>query len=131
MTNIDQLIKSVEQWSIDKDLHKGNPDFKLIEDYPNYVISKNGDVIALSYIGAAGQKRQMKVLKQNTNVDGYKNVNLLNNEGKKTFRVHRLVAQAFIPNPQNKETVNHIDGDKTNNKVDNLEWSTRKEQMIL
>ena len=130
MTNIDQLIKSVEQWSIDKDLHKGNPDFKLIEDYPNYVISKNGDVIALSYIGAAGQKRQMKVLKQNTNVDGYKNVNLLNNEGKKTFRVHRLVAQAFIPNPQNKETVNHIDGDKTNNKVDNLEWSTRKEQMI-
>ncbi|MGJ5711597.1 HNH endonuclease [Staphylococcus auricularis] len=118
---MNELIKAVEQWSRDEGLHNDNSDFKLINDYPNYVISKNGDVIALSYIGASGQKRKMKVLKQITNADGYKNVILLNNEGKKSFRVHRLVAQAFIPNPKNKETVNHIDGDKTNNKVDNLE----------
>lgn len=47
-----------------------------------------------------------------------------------TKRLNRIVAQTFIPNPDSKTTVNHIDGNKTNNRVDNLEWSTRSEQMI-
>ena len=67
-----------------------------------------------------------KVLTQRTISGGYKGV-LIKVQGKTEMKlVHRLVANAFVPNPQNLETVNHIDEDKTNNHVDNLEWCTRK-----
>lgn len=59
---------------------------------------------------------------------GYVRVTLYNG-GRKHCTVHRLVAKAFIPNLENKSEVNHIDGDKNNNRVDNLEWSTRSENM--
>lgn len=58
----------------------------------------------------------------------YKIINFMTEDGqKRTFRVHRLVATAFLPNPQNKKEVNHIDGNKENNSLENLEWSTRQE----
>lgn len=57
---------------------------------------------------------------------GYRRVHLNN----KSCLLHRLVAEAFIPNPQNKSQVNHIDGNKLNNNVDNLEWCTPKENMV-
>jgi len=67
------------------------------------------------------------VLKTQIDNKGYKRVRVTINRNKMTFKIHRLVANAFIPNPYNKSQVNHIDGDKTNNCVDNLEWSTNSE----
>ena len=121
------LIKQVEQWSIDKGLD--GTIFKIITDYENYVVSNNGDVIRLEYRDKKGANRPFKLLKPNINEDGYASTTLRNDEGKKTFRIHRLVAREFIPNPENKETVNHIDGNKLNNRVENLEWNTREENM--
>lgn len=83
---------------------------------PKYSVNRNGDVI-----GARG-----KILKGFIHPKGYKHVFLGYGDCSK---VHRLVAEAFIPNPDNKPEVNHIDGNKLNNSVENLEWCTRLENM--
>lgn len=57
-------------------------------------------------------------------------VNLAKNKHKKSYKVHQLVAQAFIPNPKKLKEINHIDGDSLNNKIDNLEWCTHSENAI-
>lgn len=62
--------------------------------------------------------------------DGYYKVDLYSEGSRSSERVHRLVAQAFIPNPNNKPQVNHIDGNKINNSVENLEWVDGSENMI-
>ena len=70
-----------------------------------------------------------RILKGNENERGYLYVVLYKNTKPQKHKIHRLVAQAFIENPENKKCINHIDGNKQNNSVDNLEWVTHSENM--
>ena len=91
--------------------------FRIIDDFPNYRVDRKGRVI----------NKNNHELKQVANRNGYSMVKLCRNGYEKNCSTHRLVAEAFIPNPHNKQTVNHIDGDKSNNDVTNLEWVTYSE----
>ena len=75
------------------------------------------------------KKNKAIILKACKNTDGYLHVRLSKDGKFKTFRVHRLVAIAFIKNNLKKETVNHINGIKDDNRLENLEWNTRSENM--
>lgn len=69
------------------------------------------------------------ILKTQSNDKGYQVVRVTINKIKRTFRIHRLVAEYFLDNPEHKEQVNHIDCNKNNNRADNLEWCTNKENV--
>ena len=93
-----------------------------------YEISNLGRVKSLPKVRGRAVTGE-KILKSHV-VNGYEMVMLCRNY--KTFNasVHRLVAQAFIPNPKNKPHINHIDGNKANNNIENLEWCTPSENMM-
>lgn len=110
-----------------------SPEFwKDIKDYENlYQVSNLGRVRSLSHLASNGIKDILykgRILKPF--LDGRKNylqVCLSKNNHKRKYLVHRLVAETFIENKYNKAEVNHKDGNKQNNCVDNLEWVTSKE----
>ena len=98
-------------------------EWRSIEGYEGlYEVSSYGRVRSLDRYDNRNYFRKGKVLSPGKTPNGYLVVVLSCNEKQKTITVHRLVAQAFIPNPDNLLEVNHKDEDKTNNSVDNLEW---------
>lgn len=93
--------------------------WKTIEDYPNYEVSTFGNI---------KNKTTNNILTPRKTSHGYLRINIQKNNKYKSFYVHRLVANIFIPNPENKPTVNHIDACTSNNNLINLEWATMSEQ---
>jgi hypothetical protein len=96
--------------------------YKVIKDYPDYAISRDGEVFSLRF---------NRKLKPARNSFGYIIVCLYKkNCRKKTIKIHRLVAVAYIDNVNNYPQVNHINGIKTDNRVENLEWCTASQNTI-
>lgn len=107
--------------------------YKRISNYKNYFVSTWGNVYSLSCGRVVTPVTTLPIdvlhkLKPEETKKGYLRVDLYDENGKrKHFKVHRLVAQAFIENPDGKPQVNHKDGNKHNNSVTNLEWVTDAE----
>lgn len=95
--------------------------FKEIKGYEHYQVSDSGEIYSL---------RSGTILKPDIDKDGYEIYRISNEDNKrKAFKGHRLVALAFIKNPDNLPIVNHIDGNKRNNHFSNLEWCTSKQNV--
>lgn len=103
--------------------------WKDIKDYEElYQVSNLGRVRSMPRKGTHINK--IHILKSNKNYKGYLHVSLTKKCVSKTKSIHRLVAETFIPNPDNLPQVNHKDGNKLNNCVDNLEWITNYDNLI-
>lgn len=94
-----------------------------------YMVSNQGRVKSLDRIQPDGRKRKGRILKQSLTGSGYPRVGISVDGKGKSVLVHRLVAIHFISNPNSYEQVNHIDGDKTNYTISNLEWVTGKDNI--
>lgn len=97
-----------------------------------YEVSSFGRLRSIERIvdyGWKKAKRPSKILSLRCGKWGYLYTTLSLNKVRKTLKIHRMVATTFIDNPENKPQVNHIDGDKSNNNISNLEWCTAKENV--
>lgn len=102
-------------------LENNNESWKDVKEYEGlYQVSTLGRIKSLKY---------KKVMLPAKGKDGYLKICFTKNNKKKTIKIHRIVAENFIPNPMNLSQVNHIDGNKNNNSVSNLEWCTQSENM--
>lgn len=91
---------------------------KEIKDFLGYSVTDDGKVISYKY-------KTPRIMKTWYQKSGYENVKLCKNNQTYHFLIHRLVAEAFIPNPNNFPEVNHINKNRQDNRVENLEWSDR------
>ena len=90
--------------------------WRQIDEYPNYSVSSYGRI-----------RNDNKIMKQSIDRYGYKRIGFWKEQKKKHFKVHRLVANSFIPNLENKKCVDHINNDRLNNSINNLRWCSSKE----
>ena len=117
--------------------HKEEREKEVWKDIPGYEgryqVSNLGQVKGLDYIREASNglpfKVKGRILKTDIIHCGYHRVALSKNNKKKHFLVHRLVIESFVPNPDNKPEANHEDCNKNNNRFDNLDWTTKLENM--
>lgn len=93
---------------------------KIIEEFPNYSISK---------LGVIRNLKTGKIIKPYTNWNGYIRIALMKNGKRYSRAVHRLLAQTYISNPNDLPFINHIDGKKDNNSLSNLEWCNKSHNM--
>lgn len=100
------------------------------KDIPNYEgyyqVSNKGNIRSVDRMDCQNRFRKGKMCKKLENEDGYYKVSLSKNGIEKRFFIHRLVAMAFIENPNDFDCINHKDENKKNNCIENLEWCTRK-----
>ena len=122
--SFDMEIGTEETW---KDI----PDYEVL-----YAVSSFGRILSYDRLidrSASGKGNYVlpgRILKTRSDADGYTLVDLNAGHDKKTFKVHRLVAEAFIPNPENLPHVDHSDGVRANNHLTNLKWSSVKENLL-
>lgn len=108
--------------------------WKPVAEYEDlYMVSNYGRVKSLPkivvYSNGKMYKYEEKVLKLNYS-NGYRTVSFVKSKVKATQKVHGLVGNIFVPNPENKPFLNHLDGDRSNNYYKNLEWSTNSENQL-
>ncbi len=94
--------------------------WRILERNPNYAVSKDGRVLSI---------RRRKVLTPKQNWDGYQRVQLWDRGKCEFVSIHRLIAEAFLSNPEKKPLINHKNGDKSDNRIENLEWCTQQENI--
>lgn len=100
---------------------KINDNWVMINNFSNYFVNAKGDVISLPRKG--NHFKEPTLLKQNYDKNGYKVIGMIDDNNKKHLvKVHRIVAQAFIPNPNNLPCINHRNEIKDDNRLENLEW---------
>lgn len=131
MKDLNELAKQVHANSVEKGYHDKEEWRDVIGFEGIYKVSNIGRVMSLDRTIISNNGKLMpfvgRVLKYRTGSRGYPYLTLSSTNIRKTVKVHRLVAESFIPNPHSKPQVNHIDENKLNNKVSNLEWCSAKE----
>ena len=91
-----------------------------VQGYPNYLIYEDGKIFS---------KYKNNFIKPHINSEGYYHKNLYKNNNRKNHSIHRLIAIHYIPNPENKREVDHINRDRSDNRIENLRWVTHSENM--
>lgn len=110
-------------------------EWKIIDDTQGrYEVSTLGRIRSVKrevlYADGRRYNYPSKILSPRSDFYGYKIFNIRNHGKQQVFKVHRLVALAFLPNPENKKEVNHLNGNKTDNRVTNLEWVTSSQNKL-